>query len=353
METEANTSGVSKEPRGIRWFFAGLVAVFLCLYGFTALTFPHPGESAADLAAAAGLVHTETFAHPFYQFVTKGIAHIGIWELPFRLNFFTAVFGALSVGALFLFFVRFFTVLTHETPGGGMRAVIHPEGDEDDEEEYEPVPQDEAVLPESVRQHNEFSLRSSLLGALAGTLAYALCIPFWLSATHLNPFPFDFCFFLVILTLLAAYKVRGDDPTFYAGLFLSSLFALESPFFLLLFPVSCILFFKMLALRQDDVTKRIPWGIAAIVAGLFLNALVLWFVARHAFLSPFSGLVAVMDAVWSSISDQIAALVPELGMRLYTTTVVIGLLLFLLPPILQWALRILSCRASIGLQMPV
>ncbi|MBP5511520.1 MAG: tetratricopeptide repeat protein [Kiritimatiellae bacterium] len=334
MRTEQNTSGVSKEPNGIKWFFAGLVVFFLCLYGFTTLTFPHPGKSAGDLAAAAGLLHVETFAHPVYQFVAAGLAHIGIGALPVRMNLFAAVFGALSVGALFLFFVQFFIVLTHETPGGGMRAVIHPEGDEEDED---PLPQDEVVLPESVLQHNTFSQRSSLFGALAGTFAYALCIPFWLSTTHLNPFPFDFCFFLVILTLLAGYKVRGDDPTFYTGIFLSSLFALESPFFLLLFPVSCILFFKMLALRQDDVTRRIPWGIAAMVAGLFLNALVLWYVGRHAFLAPFAGFSAVMDAILTSIAAQITALVPELGTKLYATAVVIGLLLFLLPPILQWA----------------
>lgn len=337
MELEQSTTGVGKEPRRLKWFFAGLVAVFLVLYGFTALDFPHPGESASDLAASVGLLHSETFAHPFYQLAASVIARIGIGELPARLNLFTAVFGALSVGVLFLFFVRLFTVLTHETPGGGMRAIVHPEDDETDESDDYPLTPGEVVLPESVRQHNEYSLRSSLLGALAGALVYAVCVPFWFSTTHLNPFPFDFCFFLIVLTLLAGYKVRGDDPTFYAGLFLSSLFALESPFFLLLFPVSCVLFFKMLTLRQDDVTSRIPWGIAAIATGFSLNALALWLVSRHAFPVPFAGLSAAVDAVRTSIADQLAALLPEPGNGLYTTAAVIGALLFLLPPILQWA----------------
>ncbi|MDD5707705.1 MAG: hypothetical protein PHR35_17430, partial [Kiritimatiellae bacterium] len=113
------------------WSWAPVLVVYL----LTLSRGLFPDGSAALVASAAGLIRPCVAIHPVWETLAKWVACLPCMSLPFRLNLFGALVGALTAG-IFGGLIERWLLRASQEP----RPPVFSSQDEDDEPEAPPLP---------------------------------------------------------------------------------------------------------------------------------------------------------------------------------------------------------------------
>ncbi|MBR4172076.1 MAG: tetratricopeptide repeat protein [Kiritimatiellae bacterium] len=290
--------------RYVQVIFLALTAITFLIYAFGYLRYGYPGTSLRDATVAAGLIPIPDLTHPLYRLVTRLIAWIPFFDIHLKLNLFCALCSACSVGLFFLMLVRLIVFLAAETPGGAMR-VQFASDDEDEETLLEPV------IPKLTLLHNQYVIHAAILGATGASIFLAFCIPFWLTATRLYPFAFDTLFLFLALQCLLAFSQNGRSLPLFLSIFLFSIFWIESPVFLLLFPLLVLLSFRSLWHDGNSLSGRTLSCVLLMTAGIIGAWSILWYVALRCPLFPAVGNKLLLAAFLETNLHEAVNLLPR------------------------------------------
>jgi tetratricopeptide (TPR) repeat protein len=139
--------------------------VALSLYAVTLNRIPALGVSAGMIESHAGLLPYPDFLHPAWGYLVRLMEGVSIGTLSQRLNLLSALFGAMTVGGLYLI-LRLFPLL---------------------------------------RRLESDEIGMSILRASTASLYLMICIPFWFVSTRAHPLTFDLFLLLTSVFLLGWY----------------------------------------------------------------------------------------------------------------------------------------------------
>lgn len=228
----------------------GLGLLSFAVYYVTLCPSVYPGSSAQAVATALNLLPLDAVAHPVWRKVAEAVVRIPVLELPFRLNLFGALCGALSVALLFRLARRVLFELICSAQ----------------QNDYDADPRaDEASESSPAQAAHVADASSATVGGLITALAFAFSAPFWSASACLHPLTFDVFLALLMATFLARYVCTGSNSSRVFCTFLCYLGLLESVIFLAALPV--VLFVLFRAGRYHDPVSK-PFALLFIVSGL-------------------------------------------------------------------------------------
>ncbi|MFO7937433.1 MAG: DUF2723 domain-containing protein [Kiritimatiellia bacterium] len=273
----------------IRLFMPVTLIVPLVSYWFTLYEKIYPGTSAALTAQAVKVSESIYLTNPVFSLVSRQIAVIPWETLPVRLNFFSAVCGAVAVALFYILIARITALLSCEDSGGAMQALPPQIQNNDYDSDIESGDGAAAMLsqnatdsmPEEVLQHNRRTAYSAVLGALGASAVLAFCGPFWFSATRLYPCTFDMMLLFLIMNLIIAYDQEGKLWTLLSSVFFLALCSVESALFLVLLPVGILLLYRSMKLSEQFSMGRVLLCIVCAITGGSLALLILWNAAGY------------------------------------------------------------------------
>lgn len=158
-------------------------ATFL-VYLWSIMPGAFPGEPASLVATAVGVKPSLTAQHVVWRWLVAVVANLATDNVVFRVNLLSAVFGALSVGSLYLVMARTLALAI-----------------------------DEGQVGHAAANQRHVSVRIArqgiLLGGVTAALALAFAIPFWIASTQSYYHTFYICWLLLGILCLLQY-VRTD-----------------------------------------------------------------------------------------------------------------------------------------------
>jgi tetratricopeptide (TPR) repeat protein len=252
----------------------------LCAYVATLTRGAYPGLSASLIVQHAGLVPLGSPLYPVWHWLARLVSALPFGTLAVRMNLFSALCGAVSIGLLYDVVRRFIWLAV------------------------KPTSESAAVISSATR-----------LAGLAACLSLAFSIPFWIASNRFYPLTFH------VLLLLGAARIFSGymaDPTPRRALLFALFYGLgvaESATFIVFAPVFGIAILLVLWRREDfSVTTVLPF-LAAIPAALALYALAGWsFLGSEGY--EYREYNGFLEVVWFSWRDQyweITRTLPRVG----------------------------------------
>lgn len=276
--------------RGTSLVAAATGGLLLLLYAGTLCLGVAPGESALLMARTLGIYPPDTPAHPLWRALVGAWGHLPSGTAPWSLNLLSACCGALAMGLLCRYVMRW----------------LH------------------ARIDVETLDSRPAWLASALAGIVAA-LAAGTSQPIWTAATRLHYLSFDLLLLMVAFNLLQDYEHQGRRLRAYLLAFLCGVGAVESIMFLLLAPFLITSLFIALYNRG-----QIPWrtvtGLAVTgLAGASLYALAAWLFAGTVPTAPGEASapwVSLMVDTWRNQLGQIRACLPRVGWLTLGLTVI-------------------------------
>ncbi len=218
--------------------------VALLVYLLTLSPGVYPGQSAQLMALGTGIEPMVAPSHPLWSPIVAWISRMDVLVLPVRLNFFSALCGALAV------------MLLYRLTAFLIRQSIN----------------DDTI---SDRHMNI----GAVLAGLTAAIALAFSVPFWSASTRLQYQSFDLLFLLAVLYLLVLFIRTGWLSLMLLFAFGYGVGVVESGMFLLMSPVVVVAALVALWMRQ-----RLNHTSVLAMGGLLLLGLsaYVWF-AMHFF----------------------------------------------------------------------
>ena len=217
----------------LAWFIG---SASLVIYFLTLCPNVYPGSSADSVAAVLNLLPQSPITHPVWRFAASMAAKIPLLDIPFRLNFLSALCGAMAVVILFRLTSRVLLEFFHNE--ALMDAITHfsEEDSEDDDVKH--------IHADSL-QTDINSDAGPMLGGLLTAFAFAFGVPFWSASVSLHPQTFDLLLLFTMASLLARYILTGSSICCMCAAFLYGLGAVESALFIVTTPIVLFLLFKV------------------------------------------------------------------------------------------------------------
>lgn len=228
----------------------------LAAYSLTLCPAVYPGVSACSVATALNLLPDLPVRHPVWRFAAQTVASIPLFDLPVRLNLFSAFCGALASVLLFHLIRR---VLSEGLRREALQEVAPGSGEALSAQDAAPL--SGPVAPAVCATAETTSRRAGLLTALA----FALGAPFWSASVSLHPQTFDLLLFFALLLFLVDAVFEGRTLCTLAACFLGCLGMTESVLLVAAAPVVLILLFKASATHEH--LPR-PFELPSLLAGL-------------------------------------------------------------------------------------
>jgi len=255
-------------------FASGFVA--LCVYLLTLSPGVYPGQSATLMATCAGLEPVVAPNHPLWMLLAARLAEWNVFSLPVRMNLFSAVCGALSVGFMYRllsFFVR-------------------------------------KVVTEGTINDKKVNV-AAILAGLTGAVAMGFSIPCWSVATRLHYQSFDLLFFLGTLYLVAIYIKTNRIVIFALFALLYGVGIVESTIFIACAPAAgCVAVVSLWAQRHLS-RKTVALLIFLILLGTGMYGVFAWHFFHSEDIS-LRGYHTVLDVVVQMWRDQYGELTRSL-----------------------------------------
>lgn len=303
----------------IRFFMPVTALIPAAAYYLTVFAQVFPGFSAALTASAAGLCAQEDLSYPLFSLAARGVAGLAGLTLPLRLNLFCAGCGAVAVALFYLLAARLVFIFACEDPGGSM-AALPPQARETEEDDEPRLDAGFAMnadgslsMPVSVQAHNRRVARAAVLGGLGAASVLAFCAPFWLVATRLYPFTFDLMLAFLIINLMISYDQSGRLSMFFLSLFLLAACSVESPLFLLLFPVGLLFLLRALTLNGQATTYKVLFALLTLLAGGLAAAWLLWDAAAHCAAIPVPAPRPILLVFKATVFRELVRWIPSYG----------------------------------------
>jgi tetratricopeptide (TPR) repeat protein len=220
---------VRNQRQRIEIALAWVIGLFsLTVYFLTLSPGVYPGGSARAVATVLDLLPLAPIDHPVWRMVAQSVADIPVLSLPVRLNFFSAVCGALTVAIFFRLTSRVLFEFIHTDPLSFSRP-YSAENESDLKEEGDDDRRDYV---------------SAMVGGALTAVAFAFGTPFWSASVSLHPQTFDLLVFALMVTSLASYVYTGSIISCVFTVFLLNLGLLESVLFVVTAPVVIYLLFR-------------------------------------------------------------------------------------------------------------
>ncbi len=280
----------------------GAAAFALAVYLFTLSPGVFPGLSASLMATYTGIEPALAPAHPLWGSLVDWIGGWPMGQPAWRLNFFSALCGALGVGLLY----------------GLVSRLVHAAIDRADDTAENAV------------------VASVMAGAVAA-VALAFSVPFWMASTRLHFQSFDLLLLLLAAHLFLRYAVSHKWPYVAGFALLYGVGIVESAIFAPFAPLFIFYAFRVWYLRDDIRLGRILLlGLLALLGlGLFLLAARHFCATADISLRDYSG---YWDVVWTMVRDQARTMRAALPR--------VGWMLIVLLAIVPWlAAQLISVRA--------
>lgn len=263
-----------------QWLGPALFAGSLALYLATLCRSPFPGESARMIVQHAGLDPFPPMSHPLWTVLVRAVALVPLATLTVRVNFLSAVFGAIAVGLIY----RIVSKIPHNR------------------------------TTEEIEAHFPAGPVEALSG-MAAALFLAVCTPFWVASTQARPATFDVCLLLGAVDLLIRFAETRRLGFVYAFALVYGLGTTEFATFITLAPlfVLCALF---LLWRSGHLRA----GTVSVAVLLYLAGLSVYFLAAGQYcLTPafawrkFNSYFRVLWYIWREQYRAIAFSVSQVG----------------------------------------
>jgi tetratricopeptide (TPR) repeat protein len=198
-------AGSRRPAETARTCLCGLAA--FSVYLLTLCPAVYPGRSALSVASVLNLLPQAAAEHPAWNCLARTVAKLPLSTLPFRLNLFSALCGALAVAALYRLTRRLLAELLRHAP----QAETGPDG------------------------------TASFAGLMAA-FAFAFGAPFWSASVSLNPQTFDLLLFFLMADFLASAVFTGNLLCGLSAVFICGLGVTESALFVAAAPAVLYLF---------------------------------------------------------------------------------------------------------------
>lgn len=232
QDTASSLNRRQRTELRLAWLL-GLLA--FSVYLLTLCPSVYPGDSAQAMAAVLGLVPAAA-AHPVWQLACRAVAHLPLFELPFRLNLFSALCGAMAVATLFKLTSRLLYEFGHvDSSTYSMLFYTYSREDAADQG---------AERAKEGGAAEDTDYRAAILGGLVTALAFAFGAPFWSAAVSLHYQTFDLLLLFGTANALANYIFKGNIIYCVLTVFLLGLGLLENAVFVLSAPVVLFLVFR-------------------------------------------------------------------------------------------------------------
>jgi tetratricopeptide (TPR) repeat protein len=245
----------------------------LAVYALTLARGAYPGQSALLEACVADLLPDRLPAHPIWMLLAGWVAQVPLFSLALRLNLFSAICAAASVGLLGLLMERWLFRVARD-PRDGTEQMMRPEDEEALEAGARPAAAP-AGNPASAA-HNLRAASSACFGGWVAALALAFSVPFWSVATRLHFQSFDL---LLLLTTLYAAQAHFAKPSMVRALIVALLCGLGCVETAIFVPLSPLIF---LLLLRNRLRVLEPWrgqmmgSLILAVIGALAGLLLLW-----------------------------------------------------------------------------
>ena len=287
-------------------FFPLVALVAFGVYFLTLVHYVFPGDVSLYTAQSVDLAATADLSRPFFHWAARSLGSLDLCALPFRLNLFSAISGALAVALFYLAVSRLIFGFSVEDPGGAMHAFPQDEDGPGDSGEGTLF----GSLPRAVGIHNRHTLRASVIGGLAAAFSLAFTVPFWISATRLLPHCFDLALFLLLVNLVVDFEQRRRRYSLFLATFLSALFAIETPFFMLFFPISIGIMFRSIIVEEEADSFSVLMISILSVLGVLLSWGVLWITGLEMQFPPL-GNKALLFTFMVTMRDMLISWIPQ------------------------------------------
>lgn len=184
-------------------------------------------------------------------------AAIPLCDLPFRLNLFSAVFGALAVSMLF----RLVSCVLYEfSQSDKLLSLELYRCDEDASDARSSSPSGIAPAESDTTEY-----MCATLGGLLAAFSFAFGAPFWSASVSLHPQTFDMFLVFLVAGCFARYVFTGSIVNCVLVMFLSGLGIVESVVFVVASPVILFSLFKA-ATRHRQLSE--PFVLLVLISGL-------------------------------------------------------------------------------------
>jgi len=214
----------------------GLLA--FTVYLFTLCPGVYPGSSAVSVAAVLKLIPTASVAHPVWQLAGRAVASLPVFDLPFRLNLFSALCGALAVATLFKLTSRLLFEFGQNDVSAYTTLYYDNSATATDDDEAVSASVKERAKDDASDYH------AAITGGLVTALAFAFGAPFWSASVSFHSQTFDLLLLFAMGNALANYIFKGNIAYCVITLFLLGLGLWESAVFVLIAPVVFFLVFR-------------------------------------------------------------------------------------------------------------
>lgn len=269
-------------------FLLGASAFLVYLWSIMPGAFP--GDPASLVARAVGVKPQLSAEHAVWAWLASFVAGFRQDNIVFRVNFLSAVCGALSVGLLYLVVTRLLSQVIDETLSGRL------------------PPARRALGAAVVR-------RAVLLGGVCASLALAYCIPFWIASTQSYYHTLYVAWLLGSVLLLLQYIRTGRigwailfSSVHAAGMTQASAFIAFAPL------LGAALLFMLWRKDDFDLRSLLPIVLAGFAGGclIFFNAGV-FFRSEGFELMGYGGFFQVVRLLVNSLRAGITGSLPRVG----------------------------------------
>lgn len=300
LKTSSSRNKRQEAEFRLSWF-VGLLA--FSVYLLTLCPAVYPGDSARSVAAVLKLIPAAVVAHPVWQLAGRSVASLPVFDLPFRLNLFSALCGALATAMLFRLVSRLlFEFGQIDSPTCATLYYNYV-----DKTAVETEPSKERTPDDGMDYH------AAILGGVVTALAFAFGAPFWSASVSFHPQTFDLLLLFATGNALANYAFKGNIAYCVLTLFLLGLGLLESVVFVLIAPVVFFLIFRE-ANGNGHLSEAFTFlFLVSVVLGLCVGIIALVAMANNVHAFDFKQLQTLFGEVIRTNKVELLQGMPHLG----------------------------------------
>ncbi len=227
-----NAINTEKSFKLVDLVIAGVLAIVsFIVYLITLSAGAFPGESSSLILEYTGILPQYLPTNPLWGGLVWIIKHIPVGDIALRLNFMSAVFGAVVVG------------LIYNLVSSVIRMLIIPESDRIKRQQF-----------------------AAILAGVTAALYMAFCIPFWILSTRAHMATFDLMLLLICLKLFINWLHNSSRGKAVLLVFLFALLCVEfATTFLILPVIGIVILLRLWKLGKLTVSTYILLAVAGIL----------------------------------------------------------------------------------------